>query len=148
MPTDNARVFELVQAIGEVIDEAQKEGSSLSNTSRERLVRDAEKLAIAAREPEENLYFQATQVRLSCESKLQETLVWCILLPLSIVQTAQNAAIRAAINMGVFEKIPPSSDCISATDLSTTLRVNKDLLSESRAKFKVKQHITNKKPKT
>ena len=75
MPTDNARVFELAQAIGDVIQEAQKEGSSLSNTSREKLVRYAEKLAIAAREPEENLYFQATQVCLSCESKLQETLV-------------------------------------------------------------------------
>ena len=67
---------------------------------------------------------------------------------LSVVQTAQNAAIRAAINMGVFEKIPPSGDCISATDLSTTLQVHKDLLSESRPKCKVKQHIINKKPKT
>ena len=77
MPTDNARVIELAQAIGDVIQEAQKEGSSLSmsNSSREKLVGYAEKLAIAAREPEENLYFQATQVCLSSESKL---LVRCI----------------------------------------------------------------------
>jgi len=65
MPTDNVLVLELVQAIGKVIHELEKEGgrvSSLSNTSREGLVRNAERLAIAAREPEENLYFQATQV--------------------------------------------------------------------------------------
>ena len=65
MPTDNARVIELVQAIGDVIHEVQKEGFSLSNTTREELVRNAEQLAIAAREPEENFYFQATQVCLS-----------------------------------------------------------------------------------
>ena len=42
-------------------------------------------------------------------------------LPLSVVQTAQNAAIRTVINMGVFEAIPASGGSISATDLSTKL---------------------------
>lgn len=65
MPTDHVLVLELVQAISKTIHELGTGGgtaSSLSNTSREELVKNAEKLAIAAREPEENLYFQATQV--------------------------------------------------------------------------------------
>lgn len=65
MPTDHVLVFELVQAIGKIFHQSGTGGgtaSSLSNTSREELVKNAEKLAIAAREPEENLYFQATQV--------------------------------------------------------------------------------------
>lgn len=62
MPTDNESVTELVQAIGKVIQDSTKEGFSLSNADREELVQNAEKLGIAAREPEENLYYQATQV--------------------------------------------------------------------------------------
>ena len=62
MPTDYASVLELVQAIGNVAHDLTKEGASLSNNVREDLIRNAERLAIAAREPEENLYFQATQV--------------------------------------------------------------------------------------
>ena len=64
MPTDNASVIELVQAIGNVSHELREEGASLCDSSREELIRNAERLAIAAREPEENLYFQATQVRI------------------------------------------------------------------------------------
>ena len=62
MPTENARVIELVQAIGNLSHELREDGSSLSNTSRQELIRNAERLAIAAREPEDNLYFQTTQV--------------------------------------------------------------------------------------
>ena len=62
MPTDIARVLEIAQEISKVAQHLTKEGSLLSNASREELVRNAEILAIAAREPEENLYFQATQV--------------------------------------------------------------------------------------
>lgn len=67
MPTDNASVLEHVQAISNITLELTKKGASLSNTRRKELIRNAEGLAIAAREPEENLYFQATQVRVSCE---------------------------------------------------------------------------------
>ena len=62
MPTDNTSVLSIAQEISKVVQEMTSEGFSLSKTSREELVRNAEKLAIAAREPEENLYFQATQV--------------------------------------------------------------------------------------
>ncbi|KAL8704998.1 MAG: hypothetical protein Q9225_008053 [Loekoesia sp. 1 TL-2023] len=65
MPTDNALVYELVQAIGNVIDELTNDNGKVSPpsiTSRKDLIKNAERLAIAAREPEENLYFQATQL--------------------------------------------------------------------------------------
>ena len=62
MPTDVARVLEIAQEISKIVQDLTKEGSSLSDASRVELVRNAEILAIAAREPEENLYFQATQV--------------------------------------------------------------------------------------
>ena len=62
MPTDSAIVLALAQAIGKLEHDLAETGSPLSNAAREELVRNAEKLAIAAREPEENLYFQATQV--------------------------------------------------------------------------------------
>lgn len=62
MPTDNESVFELVQAIRKVVQDSTKEGISLNHADRAELVHNAEKLAIAAREPEENLYYQATQV--------------------------------------------------------------------------------------
>ena len=47
-----------------------------------------------------------------------------------IVQTAQNCAIRTAINMGVFEKIPSCGSGISVTDLATGLEVDVHLLGE------------------
>lgn len=62
MPTDNAAVFELVQAIGHLVHNLPYNGSSLTDAKRAELVRNAERLAIAAREPAENLYFQTTQV--------------------------------------------------------------------------------------
>ncbi len=64
MPTDNASIIELVHAIGKAIPELTNEGSSLSNITREELIKNAERLAIATRNPEDNLYFRATQVRL------------------------------------------------------------------------------------
>lgn len=62
MPTDDAVVFQLVHAIGELVHKLPYHGSSMNSAERAKLVRDAERLAIAAREPAENLYFQATQV--------------------------------------------------------------------------------------
>ena len=93
MPTDNASVIELVHAIGKISHELMREdgsSSSLCNTSREELIRNAERLAIAAREPEENLYFQATQVRLSSLrvflfEREREASMSCMSSPLSVV---------------------------------------------------------------
>lgn len=62
MPTDSASVLELAHAIGKVAHDLMNKGSSLDHTHCEELVKNAERLAIAAREPDENLYFQATQV--------------------------------------------------------------------------------------
>ncbi len=69
MPVHNASIFELVQAISSVLPNLTSDGSPLSNNAREDLILNAERLAIAAREPHENLYYQATQVRLSCEQQ-------------------------------------------------------------------------------
>ena len=64
MPTDDASILELVHAISKVIPDLGDGCSPVSNITREELVKNAERLAIAAREPEDNLYFQATQVRI------------------------------------------------------------------------------------
>lgn len=63
MPTDNSSIPDIVRAINSIIqDSTDNDLPSLSHASRERLAWNAERLAIAAREPEENLYYQATQV--------------------------------------------------------------------------------------
>ena len=62
MATDNTLVFEIVQTIGELVHNLPYNGASLTSSKRAELVRNAERLAIAAREPAENLYFQSTQV--------------------------------------------------------------------------------------
>lgn len=131
MPTDNANVLTLVQAIGKFAQYLSEDGSTLSTDSRHELIRNAEKLAIAAREPDENLYFQATQV--DSFSECQYSL-------LTVFQTAENAAIRTAIAMGVFEKVPSSGSGISATDLSTTLELDRDLLGMSNSLRKMKDY--------
>lgn len=138
MPTDHALIPELVQAISNVIHDLGTGGGSvfsLSNTSREELVRNAERLAIAAREPEENLYFQATQVSLHANGKGKNITFQRLTNPIS--QTAQNSAIRTAIDMGIFDKMPDSGESISAIELSAALQVDERLLSKSRAPYQV-----------
>ena len=127
MPTDDASVLELIQAIGNVTHDLNKEGASLSNNLREELIRNAEKLAIAAREPEEKLVFPShsgSYYRASGKCKRH-------VLTTSIVQTAQNSAIRTAISMGIFGKIPLSGSGIDVTELSAKLQVDRHLLSKS-----------------
>lgn len=67
MPTDNALILKLSQAISNLAHDISANESPMTDTKRAELVRNAERLAIAAREPAENLYFQATQVRAYCE---------------------------------------------------------------------------------
>ena len=62
MPTDDANILGLVHAISKIMPDLKNGVSSLANITRKELVTNAERLAIAAREPEDNLYFQATQV--------------------------------------------------------------------------------------
>ena len=62
MLADVTALVALIQSINGVLDDLNNPKISISDTRRQTLIKDAEKLAIAAREPEENLYFQATQV--------------------------------------------------------------------------------------
>ncbi|KAK0512054.1 hypothetical protein JMJ35_005182 [Cladonia borealis] len=103
MLADNKAVCALIQSINAVLDDLNNPEIPISDTRRQTLIKDAEKLTIAAREPEENLYFQATQ-------------------------TAQNAAIRTALSMGVFEKLFFRPSGMSATELSESLGIDRQLL--------------------
>ena len=62
MPTFNSEVYDLVQAIRLLGSKLSYNGSSPTNKQRTELVENAEKLAIAAREPFENLYYLGTMV--------------------------------------------------------------------------------------
>jgi hypothetical protein len=63
MPTDDAHLITLMQEIAGALEDVKSRKVPLSDAQRHELVKTAEKLAIAARDAEENLYFQATQVR-------------------------------------------------------------------------------------
>ena len=62
MPIDMADVVELAGRIWEAVQFSKSDVPSLGDSARKELAKNAERLAIAVREPEENLYFQATQV--------------------------------------------------------------------------------------
>ena len=127
MSTDNASISNLAHAIGQVAQELRDQGASLNNLQREELVRNAEQLAIAARSPEENLYFQATQVRSlyrSIDGRPRS------LLTHPIFQTAQNCAIRTAIMMGIFEKVPHDGTAISAAKIAAASQADHRLVSK------------------
>ncbi|KAL8792761.1 MAG: hypothetical protein Q9195_004648 [Heterodermia aff. obscurata] len=103
MPTNTALMAELLRAMSRLAHELLDNGTSLTDAKRIDMVKNAEKLAIAAREPTENLYFQATQ-------------------------TAQNSSIRTAINMGVFEAVPSRGMGVTVAELAQELKVNEHLL--------------------
>lgn len=63
MPTDNSEIYFLLEAL-RAAAKPLTETHTLSEKQRQELVLAAERLAIAAREPEENVYFIATQVRI------------------------------------------------------------------------------------
>ncbi|KAL9608390.1 MAG: hypothetical protein Q9167_006770 [Letrouitia subvulpina] len=76
----------------------------LNSPLREKLISTAEKLASAARKPEETILFHSTQ-------------------------PAQNFAIRTAVDLGLFDRIPSSGSGISITDLSRAVNVDERLLA-------------------
>ncbi|KFY14465.1 hypothetical protein V492_02593, partial [Pseudogymnoascus sp. VKM F-4246] len=102
MPIDISEIQSLLESLAETAKHL-RDTQTLSEKQRQELALTAEKVAIAAREPEENVYHIATQI-------------------------AQNAALRSAIAMGAFEAIPSDGTSISATTLAQELHVNKDLL--------------------
>ena len=63
MLADNKTVVALIQSINGVLDDLNNPEILISDTRRQTLIKNAEKLTIAARDLEENLYFQATQVK-------------------------------------------------------------------------------------
>ena len=63
MPTDTVNIPRLAASIERPLQKITKDPASLSISERTDLIKNTEKLAVALREPEENLYFQATQVR-------------------------------------------------------------------------------------
>ena len=74
MPTNSADVVQIAHSIGQIAHQMTSDVSLLGTSARTELIQHAEKLAIAAREPEENLYFQATQVRPWCRYEVVTTL--------------------------------------------------------------------------
>lgn len=62
MPTDPEQLRPLFEEIQRSLDTFEKGGDFPDHNERLKLISAAEKLAIAAREPEENLYYTATQV--------------------------------------------------------------------------------------
>ncbi|KAF2203259.1 S-adenosyl-L-methionine-dependent methyltransferase [Delitschia confertaspora ATCC 74209] len=102
MPTDTGAILELSKTIGSLAQTLDK--CAVSNKQvQAALIVAAEKLAIATREPEENVYHIATQI-------------------------AHNAAIRSIIAMGVFEQMPEDGSPISSSTLASRLNVNEELL--------------------
>lgn len=63
MPTDIESIVPLIEQIKTATAQFTQSDGSSNNRMRLQLIRAAEQLAIAAREPEENLYFTATQVQ-------------------------------------------------------------------------------------
>ncbi|KAL9082733.1 MAG: hypothetical protein Q9165_008801 [Trypethelium subeluteriae] len=102
MPTEASAIAGLVAAINSAATPFLKNGT-YKDEERAALALAAEKLALAAREPAENVYYIATQ-------------------------TAQNAAIRSAIAMGIFDVMPTNGSSITAEILATRLGVNRDFL--------------------
>ena len=63
MPTDTSEIYFLLEALRAAANPFT-ETHTISEKQRQGLVLSAERLAIAAREPEENVYHIATQVRI------------------------------------------------------------------------------------
>ena len=70
MPHDSQDFSVLAQSI-EVVAQAPPNEGNFSEAQRERLILAAEKLAIALRKPEENVYFVATQVGITTFKRLE-----------------------------------------------------------------------------
>ncbi|KAJ8117401.1 hypothetical protein OPT61_g1400 [Boeremia exigua] len=105
MPTETASISHLSERIADLTKRFAN-GSHIDVKLQQQIVVLAEKLAIATREPDENVYHTATQI-------------------------AHNAALRSIIAMGVFEALPADETSISTQTLAAQLKVDKDLLGNS-----------------
>ncbi|KFY46027.1 hypothetical protein V494_00650 [Pseudogymnoascus sp. VKM F-4513 (FW-928)] len=144
MPIDISEIQSLLESLAETAKHLQ-DTQTLSEKQRQELALTAEKVAIAAREPEENVYHIATQVPSVPTSKPPEKNVFS---PPCPSQIAQNAALRSAIAMGAFEAIPSDGTSISANTLAKELHVNKDLLGKALSPPSPALNSSNKIPLT
>lgn len=119
MPTNPAAISSLAKAIATAAEQSAT-GEYSTKEQLAALVISAEKLAIAAREPEENVYCISTQV---CSPELVKNFEILI-----IWQVAQNAAIRSVIEMGVFDEMPLDGSPVSVETLAVRLKVDQELL--------------------
>lgn len=67
MPTDIDAIAPLIEQIKTAAAQFTQSDGFSNDGMRLRLIRAAEQIAIAAREPEENLYTTATQVQCLCD---------------------------------------------------------------------------------
>ncbi|KAH8126016.1 S-adenosyl-L-methionine-dependent methyltransferase [Trichoderma asperelloides] len=103
MLTDAGAIAPLVEDIKSALS-GFDDGAFASYAERARLLAAAERLIIAAREPEEYLYFTATQ-------------------------TAQNAAIRSAIGLNLFRLIPDDGTSVSVQQMAQETGADERLIS-------------------
>lgn len=129
MSVDNTEIIGLIDEIYSVKDDLSTGDFWSNNPLREKLVSSAEKLASAARKPEEIILFQSTQVWLPIRHyKEQRPSTNDVrFVP---VQSAQNFAIRTAVDLALFDRIPSSGSGISITDLSRAVKVDERLLGK------------------
>ncbi|GAM33811.1 O-methyltransferase [Talaromyces pinophilus] len=103
MPTDVNAIIALSKEVAE-LSKKYESGAEVSKNEQNALVHAAEKLAIAVRDPDENMYNIAGQV-------------------------SHNAAVRSAIAMNLFDFIPHDGSEITLDELSKKLGgANKELL--------------------
>src|SRR5437016_379794 len=103
MPIEPSSILPLVQELSSLTKDYTAVNGFSDNATQERFVQAAEKLAIAARESEENVYFTATRI-------------------------AQNAAIRCAISLGVFDIIPMHDGNVSVSEIASKTGADKLLI--------------------
>ncbi|KAL9041934.1 MAG: hypothetical protein Q9214_003940, partial [Letrouitia sp. 1 TL-2023] len=104
MSADKTDIVGLIDEIYKVKEDLITGDFWSNNPLREKLISNAEKLASVARKPEETILFQSTQ-------------------------SAQNFAIRTAVDLALFDRIPSSGSGISIADLSRAVNVDERLLA-------------------
>lgn len=135
MPTDTGAILKLSRSIAALSKEFE-DAKIPEKSVQDALVSAAEQLAIATREPDENMYHIASQViALKPQTILRQQKSDHPL------QIAHNAALRSVLSMGVLDEVPLDGSAISAEDLASRLSINPELVGMSTfEKPKLLQH--------
>ncbi|KAI1116519.1 S-adenosyl-L-methionine-dependent methyltransferase [Nemania sp. NC0429] len=102
MPTDLEAVVSLSLSMAEIATKFANSHAP-SKHLQDQIAIAAEKLAIAAREPDENMYYLASQI-------------------------PQNAAIRSVISMGVLDVMPLDGGAVTPEEVGSRLNIPSDLV--------------------